>query len=267
MFALRARPKQAPGGVTRGVLEVVIDDLPTTWPEARPGSPKFLTAFLPIDDPRHLPPLPVGNTPLLRGAPTAQRARHAPAVAQGRHPQPVGLDQGPRLATRRRQGARVRRRHHRSGLDRQRGHRPRRGRRVGRFAGGGFCPGRRAARQVDPDAELWRRGPAGCGLLRRRLRALARRLRAVRLDQPQHRFQPIHHRGQKDRRPRDRRRHGAGGARRRCRDRWRRGHHRRARQGLCRSRDRGPHRAPSTPHRGSAGRNRRHRHRAAQRCG
>jgi threonine synthase len=63
--------KQEVGGVTRGVLEVVVEDLPTSWPEARPGSAKFLTAFLPINDPRHLPPLPVGDTPLL----AAQRFR------------------------------------------------------------------------------------------------------------------------------------------------------------------------------------------------
>jgi len=56
--------KQVPGGVTRGVLEVVIQDLPTAWPNGRPGSPEFLSAFLPIADPRHLPPLPVGDTPL-----------------------------------------------------------------------------------------------------------------------------------------------------------------------------------------------------------
>jgi threonine synthase len=47
------------------VLEVVIEDLPTAWPEEPPGSPGFLTAFLPVDDPRFVPPLPVGNTPLL----------------------------------------------------------------------------------------------------------------------------------------------------------------------------------------------------------
>jgi len=57
--------KQVIGGVTRGVLEVVVENLPTAWPEARPGSSEFLTAFLPIDDPRHLPPMPVGDTPLL----------------------------------------------------------------------------------------------------------------------------------------------------------------------------------------------------------
>jgi hypothetical protein len=66
--------KQAPGGVTRGVLEVVIDDLPAVWPDARPGSPGFLTAFLPIDEPGCLPPLPVGDTPLLE-APVLRRAQ------------------------------------------------------------------------------------------------------------------------------------------------------------------------------------------------
>ncbi len=65
--------RQVPGGVTRGVLEVVIEDLPTAWPEARPGSPEFLTAFLPIDDARNIPPLPVGNTPLF----VAPRLCHA----------------------------------------------------------------------------------------------------------------------------------------------------------------------------------------------
>ncbi len=65
--------KQVPGGVTRGVLEVVIEDLPTAWPEDPPGTPGFLTAFLPIDDPRYLPPLPVGATPLL----AAPRLRQA----------------------------------------------------------------------------------------------------------------------------------------------------------------------------------------------
>ncbi len=63
---------QLPGGVTRGVLEIVIEDLPTRWPDARPGSAEFLTAFLPIDDPRYLPPLPVGDTPLIE-APELRR--------------------------------------------------------------------------------------------------------------------------------------------------------------------------------------------------
>ena len=65
--------KQVTGGVTRGVLEVVIEDLPTAWPNARPGSPEFLTAFLPINDHRCIPPLPVGDTPLL----AAPRLRQA----------------------------------------------------------------------------------------------------------------------------------------------------------------------------------------------
>ena len=65
--------KQVPGGVTRGVLEVVIEDLPRAWPEARPGSAEFLTAFLPIGDACRIPPIPVGNTPLL----SAPRLRQA----------------------------------------------------------------------------------------------------------------------------------------------------------------------------------------------
>jgi threonine synthase len=57
--------KQEPGGVTRGVLEVEIDQLPTSWPDALPSHPDFLTAFLPLPSAEHLPPLPVGGTPLL----------------------------------------------------------------------------------------------------------------------------------------------------------------------------------------------------------
>ena len=64
--------KQVPGGVTRGVLEVVIENLPTAWPDARPGSADFLTAFLPINDHRCIPPLPVGDTPLVT-APVLRR--------------------------------------------------------------------------------------------------------------------------------------------------------------------------------------------------
>jgi threonine synthase len=63
---------QEAGGVTRGVLEVVIGELPAAWPDAAPGSSAFLTAFLPVTDPRHLPPLPVGGTPLIE----APRLRH-----------------------------------------------------------------------------------------------------------------------------------------------------------------------------------------------
>ena len=60
--------QQEPGGVTRGVLEVVIEELPEAWPDAVPRSAVFLTAFLPVDDPRHLPPLPVGGTPLMEAS-------------------------------------------------------------------------------------------------------------------------------------------------------------------------------------------------------
>jgi threonine synthase len=56
---------QRPGGVTRGVLEVVIEELPSAWPDAPVTSPGFLTSFLPVDDPGLLPTLPVGGTPLM----------------------------------------------------------------------------------------------------------------------------------------------------------------------------------------------------------
>ena len=56
---------QEPGGATRGVLDVELESLPERWPEAPASSPEFLTAFLPIADPCHLPPLAVGGTPLL----------------------------------------------------------------------------------------------------------------------------------------------------------------------------------------------------------
>jgi threonine synthase len=57
--------KQLPGGVTRGVLEVIPDEVPSRWPDAAPGSPDFLLAFLPLASIRRLPPLPIGGTPLL----------------------------------------------------------------------------------------------------------------------------------------------------------------------------------------------------------
>jgi hypothetical protein len=57
--------KQQPGGVTRGVLEVVLEELPTEWPAAPSSSGQFLTAFLPLGSPGSLAPLAVGDTPLL----------------------------------------------------------------------------------------------------------------------------------------------------------------------------------------------------------
>ena len=56
---------QQPGRELRGILEVEIEDLPRSWPEVEPASQPFLAAFLPIGSGRSLPPLPVGNTPLL----------------------------------------------------------------------------------------------------------------------------------------------------------------------------------------------------------
>jgi threonine synthase len=56
---------QQPGGVTRGVLEVVLDEPPEKWPAAPGWSERFLTPFLPIPSGEHLAPLAVGGTPLL----------------------------------------------------------------------------------------------------------------------------------------------------------------------------------------------------------
>ena len=57
--------QQEAGGITRGVLEVEIEELPTRWPEAAPASREFLAAFLPVASPASFAPLPVGGTPLL----------------------------------------------------------------------------------------------------------------------------------------------------------------------------------------------------------
>ena len=57
--------KQKPAGTIRGVLEVVLKVLPSTWPQFRASDREFLAAFLPINDDDAIPPLPVGDTPLL----------------------------------------------------------------------------------------------------------------------------------------------------------------------------------------------------------
>jgi threonine synthase len=61
----RCNSEQQPGGAVRGVLEVVLKVVPTAWPHFRSSDREFLHAFLPITDDRALPPLPVGDTPLL----------------------------------------------------------------------------------------------------------------------------------------------------------------------------------------------------------
>jgi threonine synthase len=68
---------QEPGGVIRGVLEVVLDALPSCWPAAPASSAEFLRAFLPIPSAEFLPPLPVGGTPLLE-VPALRRALDMP---------------------------------------------------------------------------------------------------------------------------------------------------------------------------------------------
>ena len=57
--------RQQPGGVTRGVLEVVLDEVPEAWPAAPAWSDRFLIPFLPLRSGEHLAPIRVGGTPLL----------------------------------------------------------------------------------------------------------------------------------------------------------------------------------------------------------
>ncbi len=57
--------QQERGGTSRGVLEVVLKSLPTSWPHFRASDPEFLHAFLPLGDARAIPSIPVGDTPLL----------------------------------------------------------------------------------------------------------------------------------------------------------------------------------------------------------
>jgi len=47
------------------VLEVDIESLPASWPTSSPSGREFLEAFLPLSPGAWLPPLPVGDTPLL----------------------------------------------------------------------------------------------------------------------------------------------------------------------------------------------------------
>jgi threonine synthase len=72
MVCSRCTAQQEPGGTVRGVLEVVLKELPSRWPHFRLSDAEFLQVFLPIADERSLPPLPIGDTPLL----DAQRLRN-----------------------------------------------------------------------------------------------------------------------------------------------------------------------------------------------
>jgi len=71
--------KQEPGGTIRGVLEVVLKTLPNRWPRFRTSDVEFLHAFLPIGDEASLPPLPVGDTPLIE-APHLRRILEMPGL-------------------------------------------------------------------------------------------------------------------------------------------------------------------------------------------
>ncbi|HSO24015.1 MAG TPA: pyridoxal-phosphate dependent enzyme [Chondromyces sp.] len=71
--------RQEPGGIIRGVLEVVLKSLPSSWPHFRASDAEFLHAFLPIGDVSFLPQLPVGDTPLLE-APRLRRELGMPRL-------------------------------------------------------------------------------------------------------------------------------------------------------------------------------------------
>lgn len=64
---------QEPGGPTRGILEVSMTSLPTSWPAGAPGDAGFLSAFLPVRGPGSFPGYPVGNTPLIESTRLASR--------------------------------------------------------------------------------------------------------------------------------------------------------------------------------------------------
>lgn len=57
--------QQLPGGPTRGILRIEIENLPGRFPEHGFADPWALAAWLPTDAADRLPPLPVGGTPLL----------------------------------------------------------------------------------------------------------------------------------------------------------------------------------------------------------
>ena len=67
------------GGTIRGVLEVVLKTHPNRWPQFRTSDVEFLHAFLPIGDEASLPPLPVGDTPLIE-APRLRSALGLPRL-------------------------------------------------------------------------------------------------------------------------------------------------------------------------------------------
>jgi threonine synthase len=71
--------RQEAGGAVRGVLEVVLDELPQRWPAGPASGAEFLQAFLPIRSTEFLPPLAVGATPLVE-VPRLRRALNMPRL-------------------------------------------------------------------------------------------------------------------------------------------------------------------------------------------
>ncbi len=61
----RCAREQTPGGPTRGVLRIELASLPSRLCAADLVDPEALVGWLPVDEPTHFPPLPVGGTPLV----------------------------------------------------------------------------------------------------------------------------------------------------------------------------------------------------------
>ncbi len=70
---------QRPGASLRGVLNVVLDRLPSRWPEGPPTHPLFLEQFLPLGSADGIRDFPVGGTPL-RSVPRLRKALSMPRL-------------------------------------------------------------------------------------------------------------------------------------------------------------------------------------------
>ncbi len=187
----------------------------------------------------------------VRRAPPGGPARGRPAVDQGRRPQPVGVDEGPR--DRHRAGARRVAGPHgdRDGVDRERRVVAGDPGRVDGAAGGDLRAAHRAAAQGLADAAGRGARRDGRRDLRPGVRPVRGRRAPLRLVLPQHRDQPVPGRGQEDRGPRGGRGAGLGRPRRLRGRRRRRVRVRRAAQGVQRPAGSRPDALPAPPRRRS----------------
>ena len=189
--------QQERGGTSRGVLEVVLKSLPTSWPHFRASDPEFLHAFLPIGDARDIPSILVGDTPLLE-VPRLRRE-------VGMHRLFLKDDtRNPSGSTKDRASLLVVTKAIEYGLETVATAST--GNAATALGGGGRCgrPPRSGLRarhippgQAHPDAELRRDGGPGGRDLRPGIRPLYPGMRPLRLVQPQYRFNPFTIEGKK----------------------------------------------------------------------